>query len=268
MSNLSLSFITLTNQGYLPYTLNCLKSLQKIGITDLKCYAIGQSAYKKLASKQYQAVYIEDELNTNFQIFRRGNWADITFYKFKIIHENLLTNDFVCFTDGDIVFKNPDIFDYCRKKIGDADLLIQNDSQDDNSSKNLCSGFMFIRANENTLKFFDPAYVAANSDRVEGWDDQVYLNEIKSHLNYRVLPLSLFPNGQYFLTGHRDITPYLIHFNWLVSHKKSAQLVKFKECYAIQLWLLYIKEIQIVKYKKALKRRLRNPSLLLPGKHR
>lgn len=186
-----IAFITLTNAGYVAYTRNCLRSLQKIGITNLKCYAIGERAYRMLARENFDVVHLPDETNTNFQAFRRGNWAAITFYKFRIIHENLLEYDYVCFTDGDIVFKNPQLFDYCRGAIGTADLLAQNDGQEDTPGQDLCSGFMFIRSNERTRKYFDPAYVAANSDMTVGWDDQVYVNAIKDQLDYRLLPLPL-----------------------------------------------------------------------------
>jgi len=32
---------------------------------------------------------------------------------------------------------------------------------------------------------------------VEGWGDQTYVNQIKHNLRFGVLPLDLFPNGQY-----------------------------------------------------------------------
>jgi len=251
-----ISFITLTNKGYLPYTTNCLASLKKISIYNLKCYAIGEYAYKQLLKNKIDATYIQDETNTNFQSYRQGNWADIILYKFQIIHDNLKNNDFVCFTDGDIVFKEALFLDYCKNEIGEADLLIQNDTQDDTSRQNLCSGFMFIRSNKTTLKYFDPAYVKANSIIAKGWGDQVYINQNKEKFNYKVLPLALFPNGKYYLENHISLAPYLIHFNWLIGHKKSAQIVRLKECYSFQLWRLYFKEVVVEKYKNGIKRRL------------
>ncbi|MEL7162207.1 MAG: putative nucleotide-diphospho-sugar transferase, partial [Bacteroidota bacterium] len=205
---MKVTFITLTNSGYLPYTLNCLKSLREIGVDELKCYAIGNKAYRRISRVNATAECIRDEANTDFQVFRRGDWAQVTFYKFEIIHANLRTSDFVCFTDGDIVFKDARVLDYCRENIGGHDLLIQNDSMDDASGENLCSGFMFIRSNPATLRYFDPEYVKANSKITEGWDDQVYVNQIKDRLRFGLLPLALFPNGKYFTTNHRALTPY------------------------------------------------------------
>lgn len=252
----NIAFITLTNNGYVPYTLNCLKSLKKVGINDLKSYAIGKEAYRRIKHKKYPAELIDDEANTSFQVFRSGNWADVTFYKFEIIYKNLKTNDFVCFTDGDIVFKNPDILDYCRKTITEKDLLIQNDTLNENSDQNLCSGFMFIRSNANTLKYFNPQYVRENSVISEGWDDQVYINQIKDKLNFGLFPLELFPNGQYHMKHHETIAPYLIHFNWVIGHRKLFRIMKFKECYSSVLFLLYVKTTLRAKAKSILKRML------------
>ena len=97
----SVALITLTNKGYLKYTYNCIKSLERIGLGNkIKCYAIGKKAYSKLTRRGIDARLIEDEGNTEFQIFRQGHWKHVTFYKFEIIHQNLLKNDYVCFTDG------------------------------------------------------------------------------------------------------------------------------------------------------------------------
>lgn len=236
---MKIAFITLTNEGYLPYTFNCLKSLEKIGGPSLKCYAIGKVAYEQIGHKKYPVELIDDESNTAFQVFRTGRWADVTFYKFQIIYENLKNSDFVCFTDGDIVFKNPGFLDYCLSNIQKKDLLIQNDTLIDTSEENLCSGFMFIRSNKNTLDFFNPEYIKANADMIEGWGDQVYINQHKSRLYFGLLPLALFPNGSYHLANHETITPYLIHFNWVIGHGKIARIMKFKECYAHELIELY-----------------------------
>lgn len=249
-----LSFITLTNKGYLSYTLNCLKSLEKINVNGLKTYAIGKKANRFLARKNYEVELIDDEINTGFQKFRQGNWANVTYYKFEIIYENLKCNEFVCFTDGDIVFKSKGFLDYCFSNIGTSDLLIQNDTLDDASDENLCSGFMFIKSNKTTLDFFNPKLVKENSDRVLGWGDQVYINKNKGQLSYDLLPLSLFPNGKYFELNHLRITPYLIHFNWIIGHAKSRMIIKHKEYYSTVLLFLFAKNILLIKYKKALKR--------------
>lgn len=213
---MNIAFCTLTNTGYTDYTLNCLKSLEKIKFSrQLRLYCIGKKGHELLSSKNYNCSLIDDEKSCNFQSFRKGNWSDIIFNKFRIIYENLLTHKYVCFTDGDIVYENPIFMDYLLENIGDNDLLIQSDNGDE-----YCSGFMFIKSTEATRRIFDPD-VAIRSKKTANWGDQIYLNEqCKSRtIKFGVLPLNLFPNGKYYFE-HPDISPYLIHFNWVIGDHK------------------------------------------------
>ena len=83
-----LRFITLSNSGYIKFTLNCLESLKRIGFPSqlLHSYVIGKEGYNILKNNGYKCSLIDDEANSNFQTFRNGNWGDITFNKFKIIY--------------------------------------------------------------------------------------------------------------------------------------------------------------------------------------
>lgn len=224
MSN-DIAFITLTNSGYIKYTENCLKSLEKIGCNIvLSCYCIGKQGYEELNNKGYKCLLIDEEENSNFQIFRQGNWSNIVFNKFKIIHENLLKYKYVCITDGDIVFENPCFLQYLIENIETNDFLIQKEYID-NANFVLCSGFMFIMANFNTLNFFNPKYIEHMKNTV-GWGDQTYINNHKHKLNYKILPIELFPNGKYYYENFERIQPYLIHFNWVVGDEKKEKMRK------------------------------------------
>ena len=223
-------FITLTNSGYIDYTLNCIESLKKIKATlKLHCYCIGKEGYDRLKEKKVNVTLIDDENNSNFQKFKQGNWSNITYYKFVVIHENLKKYPYVLFTDGDIVYENKDFYKYLEDNIGEHELLIQNDTQDDKSRKELCSGFMFIRSTENTLKYFNPESVEKYKDD-PNWNDQLYINSIKNKLKYKLLPLDLFPNGKYF-REQKPISPYIIHFNHEVGHWKKRRMEKYKKWY-------------------------------------
>ena len=228
-----ISFITLTNTGYINYTLNFLKSLENINSPIMPtCYCIGNEGYLKLKEKGYQCVLIDEEKDAGFQSFRTGNWSDIVFQKFHIIHENLLTNDYVLISDGDIVYENAKFLDYLKEKIGDKDLLIQNDTMKDTDNTNLCSGFMFIKSNELTKELFNPSIVQKSKEtKGKKWGDQIYLNEIKGSLKYDKLPLDLFPNGKYFYSNKCKTPPYMIHFNWEVGRYKQSRMHKYKKWY-------------------------------------
>ena len=55
---MKLKLITLTNDGYADYTLNCLKSLQNINFDrELISYSIGESCHNKIINNKYK-IYI------------------------------------------------------------------------------------------------------------------------------------------------------------------------------------------------------------------
>ncbi len=219
------TFLTLTNDGYIDYTLNCLQSLKKIGCSEpLVCYTIGDLAFQALhnAKANVVALHNENKKNAQFQVFRTEQWADVVSRKFEIIYQNLLLAEFVCFTDGDIVYEKNGFLDFCLAHIKNNDMLIQNDSMSDLSSANLCSGFMFIKSNPVTLKLFNPVNI--KSLIKEGWGDQLYINSIKNTLKFQTLPLALFPNGKYFYEHAATIRPFLIHFNWVQGHVKKEKM--------------------------------------------
>ena len=164
---------------------------------------------------------------TNFQKFRTKQWSNVTYYKFEIIYNNLLNNEYVCITDGDIVYENNQLFDYLLSNIEDNDLLIQSEGI---YNIDLCSGFMFIKSNEHTISLFNPENVQMYRNQ-EGWDDQVYINSIKYKFKFKKLPLQLFPTGQYYYEFNKNIQPYLIHFNFVVGHEKKNTMIHYNKWY-------------------------------------
>ena len=224
------AFITLSNSGYIKFTLNCLESLKRIGLPSqlLHSYVIGKEGYNILKTNGYKCTLIDDEANSNFQTFRNGNWGDIVFNKFQIIYENLLNYKYVCFTDGDIVFENKDFLQYLKDNIDTYDMLAQSEGD---MYEDFCSGFMYIKSTEITRSIFNPENVLAYK-RPGKWGDQIYLNEIrkKVNLNYKKLPLELFPNGKYYYSNSK-ISPYLIHFNWVVGNEKVNRMRQYGKWY-------------------------------------
>ena len=230
MSLEEIKFITLTNSGYINYTLNCLESLEKINSSvELHSYCIGKEGYNILKDKGYSCSLINEENNSNFQSFLNGNWNNIMNYKFTIIHENLLKYKYVLYTDGDIVYENSEFYNYLLENIQDNDMLIQNDKHNDEDKGNLCAGFMFIKSNPATIYLFDPN-ITSQYINTPGWNDQVYINDIKHQLKYKMLPLHLFPNGKYYYENS-NLNPYMIHFNWVVGHEKNKKMKFYNKWY-------------------------------------
>ena len=216
-----IAFITLTNSGYLQITKNCLRSIERLKTyPPLHIYAYGSDIAEKLS--KYTVTELDDEDLHERQLFRKGRWGSLTATKFSMISENLENFEYVCMTDGDIVFLEEDIFTSLKNMIGDNDLLIMNDTMDDKCTDNLCSGFMFIRSSPVTRLMFDPMHVEKRKND-KGFDDQVYINEIKSTLKFKLLPLHEYPNGRYFYTNCKHISPKLVHFNWTGDKLKTMK---------------------------------------------
>jgi len=222
-------FITLSNEGYVDYTLNSILSLRRLGdggqdlAKKLICYSIGAKCHEALLAAGCRSILIDDEEHSGFQKFREGAWAGVVRYKFEAMSRELLANEFVCFSDGDIVFESTDFLDDCVARMvrDDVELVIQNDTSnhDDDDHAILCSGFMMIRSTQATRDAFCFEKVAPTVD--EEFCDQLYLNSvIRNLLRLSVLPLESYPNGSYFQAFGASPKAKMYHFNYLVGHQK------------------------------------------------
>lgn len=225
------SFITLTNTGYMKYTLNCIQSLKNCDMKKkLKVYCLGEEGCSILSAHHIEYEQIYNKEIEQFESFKQKNWASMMFQKLPIIYKNLLTHEYVCFTDGDIVYENNKVFDFLLSNIGDHDILIQSEGIDIND---VCCGFMFIRSNTKTKHIFNPDHVIKYV--TPDWDDQTHFNSIKHQLSYKKLPLTLFPSGKYYYTYHEQLQPYLIHFNWVIGHQKQNKMIHHRKWYPKKL---------------------------------
>ena len=230
---MKLAFITLTNNGYKEMTKNCLISLKKIGINYLKVFCIDQESYDYL-SPNFNFIYLLDidkeEVESELINYRVGNWSKVVYKKFDIIHKELQNNDYVLFTDGDIVYKKPGFIEYCLKNIGNNDILIQDDKLTDSKIfkkeiidvNELCTGFMLIKKNKKMEEIFDPK----NIPDLKVECDQYYINSVRDKFLYKKLPMNLFPNGSYFRL-EKPVDNYMIHFNFIIGSRKKEKMIKY-----------------------------------------
>lgn len=220
-----LAFITLTNYGYLDYTKNLIKSLEKLNVEGLKVYCLDNKSFNELDyPDKFKIENTEEEEIEDFYTFRSGNeWSLIMYNKFRIIHKELLNNDFVLFCDGDIIFRDRRFMRDLLNRIDDHDLLIQSDKQDDSDDSELCAGFQFIKSNNKTKEFYKPSNEKMN-EILHLKCDQPFINKHKNKLDYERLPLKKYPNGLYFQT-HKNYS-YMIHYNYLIGHTKKDMMIQ------------------------------------------
>jgi hypothetical protein len=197
----------------------------------LQVFCLGKDGVAILESHSIPSKLLDIERLGGFHTFDSKTFIDAVFQKFVIIHAALKTHDFVLFTDGDIVYERAGVIEYLKTNIADNDLLIQNDGTTDAEQRNLCTGFMFIRSSPLTLSMFDPVKQGSVYTSMHG-NDQVFFNRfIKPALKYKSLPLNLFPTGFYYYKFYKTLTPFIIHFNWVIGHEKRRKMIEHGKWY-------------------------------------
>ena len=236
-----LKIITLTNDGYKDLTDNLMISMKKIGLEKmLKIYCIGKDSYNYFKDKYYFNEVVQIDTNQDFlnnwveykaaqhtDVEGKLQWATITSYKIYAINNELRLGNNTIFIDGDIVFeKNP--FNYMLNCLdADTELLIQNDHQE-NTNPNMCTGFFWMKSNENTINITNFDTISKNINSFQ--NDQQYIRRFARQINHKYLKLELFPNGKYF-RDKKPIGPYIIHFNYDVSEHKIKRMKQFNKWY-------------------------------------
>ena len=231
---------TLTNSGYLLYTLNMLKSLKPFGL-DKKVFVVcidkkGASILKRMG---YNVFCVDDIELSKFSPWNTKGYDKICFMKLELIYRLLSLNKNILLIDGDIVFiKNPlkDMGIWWKDTV--YDVWIQNDAQDNHNTKNMCTGYMFIKTSDRLIELYDcvselgqKKYLTCAFDN----NDQTYFNNfVKPGCMFNALPLEKYPNGKMYYdnAGQLKETSVIVHFNWVQGHLKMAKMKEHK------MWLL------------------------------
>lgn len=231
---------TMTNYGYLLYTLNMLKSLKPFGL-DRKILVVcidkrGASVLKRLG---YNVVCIDDNQLGKFCPWNTKGYDKICYLKLELIYRMLSLNKNIVLIDGDIVFRqNPleDIQSWWRENI--FDIWIQNDSQENTNITNMCTGYMYIKTSDKLINLYDCISEAGQNKYLTcAFDnnDQSYFNKyVKPACKMSPLPLEKYPNGKVFYGNSDKLieSAVLVHFNWIKGHLKMAKMKEHK------MWLL------------------------------
>lgn len=235
--------VTVTNSGYLLYTLNMLKSLEPYGL-DKKVWIVCMDALaaKVLRERGYQAWSENQEDLARFCPWNTKGYDEICYTKLRVIHRLLTLKRNVLLVDGDIVFRKTPMEDWKRWWSSSQDVYVQNDSDKNEDTTNLCTGYMWIRETPLTLQ----AYDCVSQEGRERYNqcafdnnDQTYFNRfVKPNCRVCPLPLEDYPNGNVYRKRERELRDrcVLVHFNWLKGHHK---LVAMKEH---RMWLLIPEE--------------------------
>lgn len=222
--------LTITNSGYLLYTLNMLKSLSKYDGLDRNVLTVcmDRMAYNVLRERGYQAIHVEQENLGRFFAWNTKGYEEVCYWKMVSVHRLLTNGCHVILVDGDIVFRKDPRLDWRRWWESSDDVWIQNDSQNDKDTTNLCTGYMLIRSTSEMCQVYDciseegrKRYDACIFDN----NDQTYFNRyVKPLCRWSAFLLEHYPNGKMY-QNHKerlDSLAVLVHFNWIKGHMKMA----------------------------------------------
>jgi len=230
---------TITNYGYILYTLNMLKSLKQFGIDkNVFIVAMDEKCASILSKLGYHVFCVNEKSLGKFCPWNMKGYDQICYYKLELLYRLLLLNKNVLLIDGDIVFlKNP-VYDIMIWSNEISDVWIQNDTTDDKNTTNMCTGYMFIKTSKKMCDLYDcvsqegqQKYLKCAFDN----NDQTYFNKyVKPYCKINPLPLKKYPNGNVFYRISDEIydSIVLVHFNWIVGHLKMAKMKEHK------MWLL------------------------------
>tara|TARA_B100001996_G_scaffold382966_1_gene376551 strand:+ start:3732 stop:4439 length:708 start_codon:yes stop_codon:yes gene_type:complete len=226
-------FVTFTNSGYINFTQNLIQSTIDNNVDiDLKVFTIDKASYDYfIKSHNNVEMYEQSTFSEELLEQKADNFGNLMMVKFDIIYKSLLKHKYVGYIDGDIVIKK-NIDDYILKKLIGNDIVFQNDKRPSKPNLvNVCAGFMIINSNKKTKKFFQPTKSLESKFVKYTTHDQTHINKNRNKFKHEILPLNDFPNGPHFYKNHKELNPYMIHFNFLLGEKKEDYMKKYKEWY-------------------------------------
>lgn len=216
-----MKFLTFLNSGCIDICKNMLKSAENVGLNlnDFIIACIDANAYEQM--KSYKGAYLafEHEITEykNWSFDETSDFRKIVKYKWKIIKDNYIKYNSLCFVDTDIVFlKNPLPFISKAEKI-----LFQCDLP----GSTICSGFMVFN---NTDKCKELIEICGNN--IEE-DDQILINKLVLTNEYinsiGLLKPNMFPNGHVYYQQNIKNDAIIVHNNFMVGIEEKTR--RFKE---------------------------------------
>lgn len=241
----SLIWITLINYGYINYTKNFLKSMEKSKSTfKLIVFCIDTQTYEELKNCDncicLHTDFLYDRgLASDFKVWEEKDYKKIVFAKLDVILYTLKNTydmgiEAVGYIDTDIVlFSDPTIIMLeAMNQNKDINIFSQCDEGGKTCSnkidcQNICSGVIVFRNNKSLYHIFE--YTSEDINKF--CTDQHFLTSNLKKLNIICLTIdkNIFLNGSYFHINHSNIFPdsaCLIHFNYMVGNQKQRKMIE------------------------------------------
>jgi hypothetical protein len=241
MENRHFIWITLINNGYIEYTKNFLKSIERHNINfNLTIYCIDLESYNELKNEKNCSVinaniFLNKTLNSDLCNWNTIEYKKIVFSKLDAISYTLnLGYEIVGYIDTDIILFSDPTQIMLSEFEDNVDVVCQCDEGKKMCSykyqcPNICSGVMLFKNNKNVLDC-----LKYNENNLKNnLSDQHYLNDNFKKYGIKIvtIPKEILVNGGYY--GYNTLLNKvelpkeckLLHFNYLVGKDKKKAMI-------------------------------------------
>jgi hypothetical protein len=243
-------------------TLNWILSLKKVNIDKFLILCLDQDLFNFLAHKGYMdnlfmvpSDWHQFKLTQYLVVWNTKEFDAIMHARTQIIHKLLNLNVTLLFADSDIVWLNQNVLEHVQFIFQQTSVDVLFSISEVNKRKVwYCMGFYYVKPTAFTIKLF--ADLIEYQRQKPHISDEDLLNSMID-LRYKktdkigILDPILFPSGNVWLERKLDvkfqITPYILHANFLIGKQSKIDAFKNKN-----LWFLEEEECTVNKKKSDL----------------
>ncbi|KAI7862110.1 nucleotide-diphospho-sugar transferase-domain-containing protein [Spinellus fusiger] len=238
--NNNILLTAVANNGMADYTLNWIESLKRCKLDNkYLVFAIDQALVDTMIEKGYGAHVIlipqdwfHQKLDAGFAKWLDKSYTPITHSKTLVVERLLYLNITVWFSDVDIVFTSPYIYNYVNSKLSSRKLTEALFSQEA-EQKIVNTGFYLMRPTDLNKKVLHDSIVI--QDKTPKVTQQGAINMVLDQVNLSyhdspiaLLDLSLFPQGRLYFelnVPHKyGFEPMMVHANYRIGGEKKQSL--------------------------------------------
>ena len=245
--NNELLFICVFDYGSAELGVNHIQSLQNNNITNYMSFALDKRCYDMIKERGFKVTLVDDIENhaffNNKKEFGRPDFTETSFYRYKIIHEQLKTHKAVWYMDVDTVVLQDLNRYYTQYKGKNYDMVYQNDIH----QITRCTGCVLYFSNPKTIEATLHIYRGKNNQIPDQHFTHYFLEQNRNSFNTTLFETTEFPNGLLFfdlddlisvepqfmeMKKKYETTPNkktaFVHANWMVGNENKIRVLKKK----------------------------------------
>ncbi len=219
-----INILIITNKGFLNFTHNFIQNVKNLELKyNIIIACLDEECYENLISlkldSNFELIKYFDETLKDFKSWGTLDYKKLVFKKLDIYYDilNIYPNKDIIYIDLDIyLFSDPipQLINYIENK-PNYDIYFQCDEENKQCVKcKACSGFMYIKNNENTKKIFNWKSICSEEEAYNFTGNQQYLYKYMDKIvNWTTLSRNLYPNGIFVEDIPKDAL--ILHYNFI-----------------------------------------------------